>query len=33
MFEKGENKFRSYRRWDNLIKTIISIWQKKKNLR
>jgi hypothetical protein len=25
MFEKGENKFRSYRRWDNLIKTIISI--------
>jgi hypothetical protein len=25
MFEKGENKFRSYRRWDKLIKTIIAI--------
>jgi hypothetical protein len=25
MFEKGENKFRSYKQWDKLIKTIISI--------
>jgi hypothetical protein len=25
MFEKSENKFRSYKQWDKLIKTIISI--------
>jgi hypothetical protein len=25
MFEKGEAKYKSYKRWDKLIKTIIAI--------